>query len=170
MSVTANPDTIIKGNSSNLILTASPGANAIWLPNSSTSPPAGYNVSASPLVTTTYTVIISRLGCQETLRVTVYVLEDGCTEDDIFVPNTFTPNGDGFNDVMYVRGYKVSEIYFAIYNRWGEMVFETTDKTVGWDGNFKGRPADVGVFGYYVKVKCYNGLESFKKGNITLIR
>jgi hypothetical protein len=50
------------------------------------------------------------------------------------------------------------------------MVFETNDKTKGWDGIYKGRAADVGVFGWYLKVKCINGEESFKKGNVTLVR
>ena len=64
----------------------------------------------------------------------------------------------------------MEEIYFAVYNRWGEKVFDTYDKKVGWDGIYKGRPADVGVFGWYLKVKCYDGTETFKKGNVTLIR
>jgi gliding motility-associated-like protein len=64
----------------------------------------------------------------------------------------------------------VEEIYFAVYNRWGEKVFETTDKNIGWDGIYKGKAADVGVFGWYLKVKCYDGNERFKKGNVTLIR
>jgi gliding motility-associated-like protein len=170
IAVGANPDTVIKGNSTVLTLTASPGATATWYPAGSTSPATGYTVSATPSHPTTYTVVITRGPCSQTLTVRVEVIDDGCDASDVFVPNTFTPNGDGYNDVMYARGYKLGEIYFAIYNRWGEMVFETTDKNVGWDGIYKGRPADVGVFGYYIKVKCYNGLESFKKGNITLIR
>lgn len=166
----AYPDTVIKGNSTVLTLTASPGAIATWYPQGSTSPGIGYTVNATPLFPTTYTVVVTRGPCSQTLTVRVEVIDDGCEASDVFVPNTFTPNGDGFNDIMYARGYKLGEIYFAIYNRWGEMVFETTDKNIGWDGIYKGRPADVGVFGYYIKVKCYNGIETFKKGNITLIR
>jgi gliding motility-associated-like protein len=61
--------------------------------------------------------------------------------------------------------------YFAVYNRWGELMFETTDPSQGWDGNYKGKPSDPGVFGYYVKAKCGEGSEEiFKKGNVTLIR
>lgn len=170
VAVAANPDTVVKGNSSILTVTVSPGATATWFPASSTFPQTGYTVTTVPQHTTTYTVVLTRGLCTETLTVTVWVIEDGCGDADVFVPNTFTPNGDGVNDIMYARGYKITEIYFAIYNRWGEMVFETRDKNVGWDGVYKNRPADVGVFGYYVKVKCYNGLETFKKGNITLIR
>lgn len=168
--VSANPDTVVIGGSSVLTLTASPNAIATWYPGGTTSPSTGYTVTTVPPRTTTYTVVIQRGPCSETLTVTVWVIEDGCESSDVFIPNTFTPNGDGSNDLMFARGSKIQEMYFAIYNRWGELVFETSDKNVGWDGTFKGRPADVGVFGYYIKFKCYNGLESFKKGNITLIR
>lgn len=170
IAASANPDTVIKGNSTVLTVSASPGALASWYPQGSTTPWTGYSVTATPQYPTTYTVVITRGPCSQTLTVRVEVIDDNCESSDVFIPNTFTPNGDGSNDIMFARGYKISEIYFAIYNRWGEMVFETTDKNVGWDGTYKGRPADVGVFGYYIKFKCYNGLESFKKGNITLIR
>lgn len=168
--IAANPDTVVTGGTSVLTITATPNAIATWYPGGTTSPSTGYTVTTMPPRTTTYTVVIQRGPCSETLTVTVWVIEDGCESSDVFIPNTFTPNGDGANDIMFARGTKIAEMYFAIYNRWGEMVFETSDKNVGWDGMYKGRPADVGVFGYYIKFKCYNGLESFKKGNITLIR
>ncbi len=170
IAIDANPDTVTLGNSSVLTITATPGAVATWFPLNSTNPPVGYTVTATPPHTQTYTVVIQRGPCSDTLYVTVEVIEDGCFETDIFVPNTFTPNGDGYNDKMFARGHKLAKVYFAIYNRWGEMVFETDKITEGWDGNYKGRPADVGVFGYYVKYTCVNGAENFKKGNITLIR
>jgi gliding motility-associated-like protein len=170
ISATADPTVVILGQSTVLTLSATPGANVTWYPLGSTSPAIGYTVNATPQHTQTYTVIIQRGPCSDTAWVLVEVIEDGCFESDVFIPNTFTPNGDGFNDVMYARGHKLETVYFAIYNRWGEMVFETNDLKTGWDGNYKGKPADVGVFGYYVKVKCYNGKETFKKGNITLIR
>lgn len=170
VSITASPDTIVLGNSSILTVNASPGAVVAWSPPGSINPLYGYSVTASPQVTTTYTAVITRGPCTQNLKITVWVLDDQCSESDVYIPNTFTPNGDGQNDIMYVRGPKISELYFAIYNRWGEMVFETKDKNIGWDGIYKGRQADVGVFGYYVKAKCFNGLETFRKGNITLIR
>ncbi|HWY12395.1 MAG TPA: PKD domain-containing protein, partial [Bacteroidia bacterium] len=170
IAVGADPDTVVLGGSTVLTLTASPGATAVWYPPNSTTPVNGYTVSATPPHTQTYTVVISRGPCSDTLHVLVDVIEDGCFETDVFIPNTFTPNGDGYNDKMYARGHKLATVYFAIYNRWGEKVFETYDINEGWDGNYKGHPADVGVFGYYVKIKCQNGKETFKKGNITLIR
>lgn len=166
----SNPTSVVKGNSSTLTYTGDPGAGVSWFPSTSVNPKTGYSVIATPDRPTTYTVIAQNGACKETLYVFVDVFLPGCIEGDAFIPNTFTPNGDGQNDVLYVRGLKVDEVYFAVYNRWGEMVFETTDKTKGWDGIYKGRPADVGVFGWYLKVKCYNGEETFKKGNVTLIR
>jgi gliding motility-associated-like protein len=170
ISASANPTVVVLGESTVLTLSATPGANATWYPVGSTSPTNGYSVNATPPHTQTYTVVVQRGPCTDTAWVLVEVIEDGCFETDVFIPNTFTPNGDGFNDVMYARGHKLATVYFAIYNRWGEMVFETNDIKTGWDGNYKGKPADVGVFGYYVKIKCQNGKETFKKGNITLIR
>ena len=117
-------------------------------------------VTAYPDRPTTYTAVATNGPCKENTSVYVEAYSGGCIDEDVFVPNTFTPNGDGKNDILFVRGIKVDEVYFAVYNRWGELVFETKDKTVGWDGIYKARPADVGVFGWYLKVKCINGEES----------
>ncbi|MBX3163947.1 MAG: PKD domain-containing protein [Bacteroidetes bacterium] len=167
---TANPVMITIGEHSTLIYLGSPGALVTWLPKGSTSPEFGYTVTASPDRPTTYTAVASKGPCVEDTKVAVDAYSAGCIDNDVFIPNTFTPNGDGKNDVLFVRGVKVDEVYFAIYNRWGELVFETNDKTKGWDGTYKGKAADVGVFGYYLKVKCITGAEAFKKGNVTLLR
>lgn len=170
ISATATPTRVVQGSTTQLVYYGDPGVTVYWNPSTFVNPKTGYTVTAMPDRPTTYTVIASNGPCKETLYVFVDVVLKGCEEGDSFVPNTFTPNGDGQNDVLYVRGLKVEELYFAVYNRWGEKVFETTDKTKGWDGIYKGRAADVGVFGYYLKVKCYDGNETFKKGNVTLIR
>lgn len=166
----ANPVVITTGDKSLLTYVGEPGANVIWYPIGSTNPTTGYTVSASPDKPSTYTAVAQRGACTETREVHIDAYTGGCIESDAFVPNTFTPNGDGENDIFRVKGLKLDEVYFAVYNRWGERVFETNDLSKGWDGNYKGRPADVGVFGWYLKVKCKNGAETFKKGNVTLIR
>jgi gliding motility-associated-like protein len=89
---------------------------------------------------------------------------------NVFVANVFSPNGDGFNDVLHLKGKGISQFLFTIYDRWGEKVFETTDISIGWDGNFKGKPMDPGVFVYYVTGKLENGDAINKKGNVTLLR
>ncbi len=88
----------------------------------------------------------------------------------VFVPNIFSPNGDGFNDILYVRGKGISDLQFIIFNRWGEKVFETTDVNKGWDGTFKGEPANLAVFVYVLKGKFTNGKTIDEKGNFTLLR
>ena len=100
----------------------------------------------------TYTTIITKVALAE-----------------IFVPNAFTPNGDGENDMLFVRG-DFDELSFSIYNRWGEKVFETNDQSIGWDGTYKGNPVDPGVFVYHLITKCTDAEEIFKKGNVTVIR
>ena len=166
----ANPVIVTTGSATTLTYLGSPGVLVTWLPLGSTTPATGYTVTAYPDRPTTYTAVATLGPCRETITVNVEAYSAGCIEEDVFIPNTFTPNGDGKNDILYVRGLKVDEVYFAVYNRWGEKVFDTADKTKGWDGIYKSRPADVGVFGWYLKVKCINGEESFKKGNVTLIR
>jgi gliding motility-associated-like protein len=170
ISANAVPQSIVQGEASTLTYFGDPGSIVNWSPNTNVNPKTGYSVSATPDRPTTYTVTITKGPCKETLTVFVDVNLNGCIDSDVFIPNTFTPNADGNNDILYVRGLKVQEVYFAVYNRWGEMVWETNDRTKGWDGIYKGKPADVGVFGWYLKVKCYNGEETFKKGNVTLIR
>jgi gliding motility-associated-like protein len=170
VSAVANPVIVTTGSATTLTYLGNPGALVTWLPPGSTTPATGYTVTAYPNKPTTYTAVATNGPCTERTSVYVEAYTEGCIDDDVFVPNTFTPNGDGKNDLLFVRGLKVSEVYFTVYNRWGEMVFETKDKSQGWDGIYNGRPADVGVFGWYLKVKCINGEEAFKKGNVTLIR
>lgn len=170
ISAFANPVIVTTGSATTLTYVGDPGAIVTWLPPGSTTPAFGYTVTAYPDRPTTYTAVATLGACKEQVQVSVEAFSAGCIDNDFFVPNTFTPNGDGKNDILFVRGLKVDEVFFAVYNRWGEKVFETTDKSKGWDGIYKSRPADVGVFGWYLKVKCINGEENFKKGNVTLIR
>ena len=93
-----------------------------------------------------------------------------CQEPYVFFPRAFTPNDDGENDVLYVRGNYIETSYFVIYNRWGEKVFESNAKDIGWDGTFKNEQLPPDVYGYYLDVKCIDGSELVKKGNITLLR
>jgi len=169
---TANPDTIYAGDYSNLSSNIGPPLNILWSPPYQLSSTTDYNPTASPLSTTTYAAVAEDAsGCKFLLdSVTIYVLSKYCDESTVYVPNTFTPNGDGVNDVLYARSNFIMNIYFAVYNRWGELVFETTDLSKGWDGMYKGMKVDPGVFGYYLRYDCTNDLKGFKKGNVTLIR
>ncbi|MFL5754214.1 MAG: PKD domain-containing protein [Bacteroidia bacterium] len=120
----------------------------------------------------TYNVVLianvpGSLNCADTMQAkTVHISKDG----NLFIPNTFTPNGDGHNDVFRIRGQSLPFFYLAVYNRWGDLVFESKDPAIGWDGTFKGMKVDPGVYGYYLKGGCVEEEEFFKKGNVTLIR
>jgi gliding motility-associated-like protein len=171
LSATADSDTIAEGSSTIIHAITDTNFTVHWIPTTGVSNPLSFNPTVSPTETTTYTVsILDSTGCPRLASVTVYVVSTQCKTDNVFVPNTFTPNGDGENDVLYVRSNDVSELYFAVYNRWGQMVFETTDITKGWDGIYNGMKADPAVFAWYLRSKCFNGNELTKKGNTTLIR
>jgi len=87
------------------------------------------------------------------------------------LPNAFSPNGDGENDVLRVLGSQyVQNIELRIYNRWGQQVFYTNQKEQGWDGTFKGQPAPLGVYAYTLQAILQNGEVIHKKGNVTLKR
>ena len=86
------------------------------------------------------------------------------------VPSGFSPNGDGINDMVYVKGYGIQSMVFSIFNRWGEKVFETTDQSIGWDGRYKGVLQEMEVYGYTLKVDFFDGTKDFKSGNITLLK
>jgi gliding motility-associated-like protein len=167
----AQPPVIYSGQSSQLIAQSSGNHHYVWSPSSSLSNAYVKNPIATPSQTTTYTVTLTDAnGCTNIDTVVVTVLDVICREPYIYVPNAFTPNGDGQNDILYVHADMATDLYFAIYDRWGEKLFETTNKLVGWDGKYKGKPLDPAVFVYYLKVTCLDKLQFEKKGNITLIR
>jgi len=86
------------------------------------------------------------------------------------VPNAFSPNGDGKNDQVRVRGFGIGKMMFRIYNRWGQVVFESTDPNQGWDGRFKGTMQPVDVYAYTLDVQFTDGTKKTKQGDITLLR
>lgn len=97
------------------------------------------------------------------------IIVEDCSEDVIYVPNIFSPNGDGQNDFLFVRG-TFKSLHFSVYDRWGEIVFETTDANMGWDGKFKGKPMNPGVFAYYAIIERNDGKKIVKSGNVSLVR
>ncbi|MBK8807319.1 MAG: PKD domain-containing protein [Bacteroidales bacterium] len=89
----------------------------------------------------------------------------------ISVPSAFSPNGDGTNDILRARGWAYKEfVSLRIYNRWGQLVFETTDITKGWDGTFKGVPQNTDTYAYTLVATDYNDKQFETKGYITLLR
>ena len=170
--ITATPDTINYGDTSQLLLTLVLNVNSYqWVADTTLSGTNILNPLAYPVQTHAYYVLASdSLGCITHDTIVVHVLVPPCKESNVYVPDAFTPNGDGKNDVLYVRSNETHDLYFAVYDRWGQKMFETTDITRGWDGNFKGKKMDAAVFGYYVKGHCADGNVFEKKGNVTLLR
>lgn len=141
-----------------------------WTPTNSLSSPNSSITNATPQQTTVYTITVTdRFGCKLTKELTIEVVPISCDEPLVFVPNTFTPNADGKNDVLYVRSSILTEFTLRIYNRWGELIFESSSYDKGWDGSFKGKMCEQGVYDYYLQGVCINGEKIIKKGNITLL-
>lgn len=104
-------------------------------------------------------------------RDSVQIDIEGCDPGSIFLPNTFTPNGDGLNDKLYVRTVALASLkYFRVYDEWGQMVFETKDLQEGWDGNVKEKQGSTAVYVYVLEGTCQNGYDVRKTGNVTAIR
>lgn len=89
---------------------------------------------------------------------------------DLFFPSIFSPNGDGLNDEQCVLGNCIQSARWAVYNRWGEKVFETEDKNACWDGTFRGNPLNTGVYVYKLTAVLLNGEIVNQKGNLTIVR
>lgn len=173
LTATADDYVLIAGNSTQLHALPN-GYTYVWTPPLTLNDPNIQDPIATPTSTTTYTVSILENPCR-TATVTIEIVDAICEEPYIFIPNAFTPNGDGENDLLKVRfpddNFIHYEYIFRVYNRWGEKVWETNQLgTQGWDGTFQGRDCDPAVFDYYLEVLCPGGAEYFKKGNVTLIR
>jgi gliding motility-associated-like protein len=129
---------------------------------------------ANPKFTTRYKIAVTDSNnCRASSEVMVNVV---CNNKNYFIPNTFTPNSDGVNDVFYPRGSSIDRVQsMRVFNRWGEVVFEKRNFTVnsiqdGWNGMFQGRPANADTYIYTVEFVCENGQIVPYKGNVTLLR
>ena len=146
-----------------------------WTPGNTLSCDTCADPVATPTNTTTYTVTgTTRIGCPGENDVLIKVI---CVEaSQVFVPNTFTPNGDGANDRFYMSGKGLGLIRkMTVYNRWGEQVFETeninaNDPGAGWDGTYKGQILQPDVFVYVFELYCETGVPFTLKGDISLVR
>jgi gliding motility-associated-like protein len=170
----ADKDTLINGESTQLQILPSTGFTYQWVPSSFLNNANIFNPIATPISTTTisYTVEITEIStnCKYYKTIAISAFELLCDEPTLFLPNAFTPNGDGENDILFVRGRIIEKLVLKIYNRWGALVFETNQQSIGWDGKYKTKLVDPGVFVYHLEVTCIDGQEYLKKGNVTVIR
>jgi gliding motility-associated-like protein len=132
-----------------------------------------FEIDVNDIFETTTLVFNLNNGCNDTATVTITVN----TIESVFVPNAFTPNGDGVNDVFTIYGstdvQRVERL--LVFDRWGELVYEATDFAPndlanGWDGSFKSKKLNPAVFVYYAEITLVNGETVTRKGDVTLIR
>ncbi len=164
--------TILAGE--NVLLNATEGYETYnWMPETGLSCTDCPNPIATPDTTTTYQVMVTDInGCERSTEITVTITTD-CDLEAIEVPNVFTPNDDGTNDLFRLApNSKLLEItQFEIYSRWGQLLFSNTGFDISWDGEFNGVPAPADVYVYIIKAKC-EGDEKIKDflGDVTLVR
>jgi gliding motility-associated-like protein len=138
-------------------------------------PPAGLNNPNIPNPVATLSenqqyvlTVQSAAGCiaTDTINVTVFKINPG-----LYVPNAFTPNHDGINDVFRPIPIGMKSInYFRVYNRSGQLVFSTSVQNQGWDGTFQGKLQDADVYVWTVEGTDYEGKTIFQKGSVMLVR
>lgn len=170
-----NDTTVSTGTSFQLHTQSSPDITKwSWAPARGLSCTDCPNPKVAVKTNVTYKVTVSNGGgCTSEDELNIVAV---CNDDNYFIPNTFSPNNDGNNDVFYVRGKGLHRIQsMRIFNRWGQAIYEkrdfsANDPAAGWDGTFNGKPADMDVYIYIVEVICDNNSIVPYKGNIALIR
>ena len=173
---------LIAGQIYNLNVEAIPGVNYTWSPNDF--------LSCTDCPSPDLTLIcgdasnIDCMGLPDHLDYKVTMSDTlGCFSNDttlhfnivfdtkIALPEAFSPNDDGKNDIAYVRGWGIREfVEVKIFNRWGQVVFESNDMGKGWDGTFNGKPQSIDTYAYTIKAIDMEGKDIFVKGYITLLR
>lgn len=167
--VVAGTDTIIDLGGTALLMAVGslPVGDYAWTPEDYVDCEACSNTVASPPEEIVYNVTFTDInGCKATDSVRIFVnfLEA------LGVPDAFSPNGDGTNDVLYLKGYGLETVTFLLYNKYGEKVFESRAQNIGWDGTFRGRPENPGVFTWVIEYQFINGKSGVLRGTTTLVR
>jgi len=162
-------DTTVGGGTPvQLTATFTPGPYFVegWSPATGLSCSTCPDPTATVSSTTTYVVTFADLnGC---------IIQDSVTIDilncNVFIPNVFSPNDDGVNDKLYVRSLCMKTMNFAVYDRFGNKVFETLDQNIPWDGTFHGKKVSIGTYMWYLTALLDDGTHISKSGNVTVVR
>lgn len=168
--VDAGKDTTIKFNSSALLFATPDHIGQFgfeWMPGNNMNDSTIQNPVVTPIQTTTYQVlVIDADGCKAIDSVTVFVIPF------IFIPNAFSPNGDDKNDFFrLINPAAVSKVDIKIFNRWGQMVFESNSPNFSWDGTFKNLPQEVDVYVWEINYVPINSNETIQaRGNVSLVK
>jgi len=164
-----NDTTIIAGGSAQL--SGSGGVTYSWSPSNGLSCTNCFNPIATPSVSTTYILEVTDAnGCTaiDTVRITVQQENDDCAE--IVIPNAFTPDGDGVNDIFRITGTAIASISGKIFNRWGQELFTWDNVDEGWDGKFNGTLVSSGTYFCVIDYTCSDGTTKNVKGSVELIK
>jgi FOG: PKD repeat len=138
-----------------------------WTPPSSGTTGLTHTVAGLLPLQTVNLLVKAIGGCEDVISApaTAKALPDG-----VFIPNSFTPNGDGLNDVLQVYGYVIKDLHFMVFNQWGEKLHESRRQNNVWDGYYKGKLQPSGVYMYVCRITLNDGAVISKKGSINLIR
>ena len=168
LNVIANPNSATIEPGDEVAINVTGGTSYTWTPAEGLNCTTCASVIASPSATTTYIVGgVDDFGCTGADTVTI-IVERPCGE--VFVPTIFSPNNDGENDLQCVFGNCISTMTFGIYNRWGELLFESNNQSQCWDGTQNGEPVSTGVYFYRLNVLTTEGVEETISGNFNLVR
>jgi gliding motility-associated-like protein len=148
--------------------------NVNWTPNNWVVSSSYPSITIKPNMDQVYKVTAKNPGgCTSTDEINIFVLCDG---SNFFIPNTFSPNGDGVNDKFFPRGTGLFTIkQLRVFNRWGEEVyakysFKANDETSGWDGKRNGQPMAIDTYVYMIEIQCLNNTTLVYKGNVALVK
>jgi gliding motility-associated-like protein len=111
-------------------------------------------------------IVVTEFGCMDTIEVTVRV----DPEFRFYIPSAFTPDADGINETFYGSGIGIVEYQMRIYDRWGELIFESNDADFHWDGSYKGQQVQKGVYVYQFDLLDVKGEPHKFRGHVTLFR
>jgi gliding motility-associated-like protein len=164
-----NDTTVFENNPIKLVPVISGNLNGkyLWQPEESISCINCAQPVVNPSDTIVYILTYTDVNnCSDSASIRINVIKGG----EIYMPNVFSPNGDGNNDVLKPLGYHIKNISWKVFNRWGELVFVSDDFNFGWDGYYKGMAQPVGVYVYTMEVTFMNKTVKHYKGSVTLIR
>lgn len=158
--------TLYAGKSEQIKATASSAKTIVWTPAEGLDHPDILQPTATPVQTTQFTVLVTDdYGCTDSDSVLISV-----AQGQVYFPTAFSPNGDGVNDVFSFFSEGVKSVNLKIFNRWGEMIFQSDSPMKQWDGKFKNQYQSVGAYVYLAVVTQYDGKEIIYKGTVTLLR
>ncbi|MFN8293603.1 MAG: gliding motility-associated C-terminal domain-containing protein [Chitinophagales bacterium] len=160
---------MFENNPIKLVPVISSGATGtfVWTPNEAISCTDCAQPEVNPTDSITYTLNYTDVhNCTASATIHVRVMNDA----EISMPTAFSPNGDGVNDILRPLGFNVKSIRWKVFNRWGELVFQTNEWNTGWDGTFKTVEQPLGVYVYTIEATFMNKKVKHYNGNVTLVR